>query len=460
MRELWTGLACAFLSSAVSAQELDLDPDTDGDGLTDFQETHKYFTDPKLADSDGDGTPDGDWNERREWTYTIRTIAQVLPPVTADVTNDDYQDARILEETERYIELEVIHYPLNTVAQGIEADPDWRQHLGAVEHWLEPGPTSNWDAELADALFEALAAEGIDPAELDDRTLVERASEWLCQHAQSHDGFSTYLTSFDEQGKPFVEPGLTAAVKRGESEENLTLEEQWQRELFAKGMFENARRGSCTSSAIYLSGCLRALGVPTRTILTTPLVDASDEREMQSLERLRHPEIRAQLKKALARLEHSWASHTFNEVWVGGRWRRLNYDRLGQNTLDPGLFGLLTHVATFHDWSDANMPATWGKRSAEAKHGRCLWRHESVPHGRAVGSVRCPLGPGAGDAATCPRTPAADDRPSLLVSLARAPRSGRHASQRCGSGGTRARSRRRVLCGPRHGAVHGLLRRR
>src|SRR5690606_38795397 len=46
----------------------------------------------------------------------------------------------------------------------------------------------------------------------------------------------------------------------------------------------------------------------------------------------------------------------------GGRWRRLNYERLGQDTLDPGLFGLMTHVATFRDWADARMPDTIGRR--------------------------------------------------------------------------------------------------
>jgi hypothetical protein len=34
-----------------------------------------------------------------------------------------------------------------------------------------------------------------------------------------------------------------------------------------------------------------------------------------------------------------WVSHTFDEVFVGGRWRRLNYDRLGQNVLDPQYLG-------------------------------------------------------------------------------------------------------------------------
>src|SRR6266850_5609269 len=92
------------------------DPDTDGDGLSDFQELHKYFTDPAKADTDGDGVPDGDWDERREFAYSVRSIVQVLAPVTGDVLCDDYQDARILERTGEVVELEVIHYPLNTVA--------------------------------------------------------------------------------------------------------------------------------------------------------------------------------------------------------------------------------------------------------------------------------------------------------------------------------------------------------
>jgi len=42
--------------------------DSDGDGLSDFDEVHKHRTDPREADSDGDEVPDGDWLERREHT--------------------------------------------------------------------------------------------------------------------------------------------------------------------------------------------------------------------------------------------------------------------------------------------------------------------------------------------------------------------------------------------------------
>ena len=39
---------------------LDLDPDTDNDGLTDFEEENTFYTDPNKPDTDGDGYSDGE----------------------------------------------------------------------------------------------------------------------------------------------------------------------------------------------------------------------------------------------------------------------------------------------------------------------------------------------------------------------------------------------------------------
>lgn len=64
-------LALMMVCPAVYGATQD-DPDRDGDGLSDFHETHKYGTDPAKADSDGDGVPDGDWLERREYEYTVQ----------------------------------------------------------------------------------------------------------------------------------------------------------------------------------------------------------------------------------------------------------------------------------------------------------------------------------------------------------------------------------------------------
>lgn len=368
MRGFSTALACvalAALPAALPARAGDgggAAGDADGDGLSDFHERHKYLTDPASADSDGDGVPDGGWEERREYAYTVRTVVQVLPPVTPDVLCDDYQDARILEARDDYVEMEVIHYPFNTVASAIRGNPGWRDELDAMGEYLRPGPTANWDAELVEEILAALAADGIDVSVLDDRETVERVSRWLLDHARHQDLFTAFASRLDESGEVGIHPALVEAVEREAGEKGLSVEEAWQSEIFAKGMFRNARRGSCTSSAIYLNGCLRAVGVPTRIVLTIPLIDASDERERALLSRLEHHGVRRICEQGTRGLERSWSSHTYNEVWVGGRWRRLNYHVLGQNILDERYFGLMTHVATFSDWVDGDLASTWGVR--------------------------------------------------------------------------------------------------
>jgi hypothetical protein len=80
---------------------VDSERDSDRDGLSDFHELHKYRTDPRSKDSDGDGIPDGDWDERREFTYSVRAVMQVLPPINVAALNDDYQDGRILQSRRR-----------------------------------------------------------------------------------------------------------------------------------------------------------------------------------------------------------------------------------------------------------------------------------------------------------------------------------------------------------------------
>lgn len=337
------------------------DPDRDRDGLSDFHEVHKYRTDPDKADSDGDGVPDGDWRERREYQYTIRTVVQVMRPVTPEFLSDDYQDARVLDETADYVELEVIHYPFNTVGETIGADPKWRQRAARMKRWTAPGPSSNWNKKMRRDLLAALKKDGIDAGRLDDKQLVQQASKWLCRHAKYNDSFTTFVTAFDDDGKPYLPEDLARAVPAGG--DGGRMAEQWERDMLARGMFENGVRGSCTSSATYLNGCLRALGIPTRIVLTIPIVDSNDPRELELLKRgIRHRALRRDTVAAIEKIKGSWASHTFNEVFVDGRWRRLNYDRLGQDIRSPGMFGILTHVATFWDWADAEMPKTIGRR--------------------------------------------------------------------------------------------------
>lgn len=341
------------------------DPDQDGDGLSDFAELHKHRTDPAKKDSDGDGEPDGDWNERREFAYTVRSVVRLLPPVTDEALTDDQQDGRVVRRTKEYVEIEVVHYPLHTAREAIVADPAWRKTVAAradLKPFLKPGKCARFDAAMAKELAAELAAAGTDPATADDVALVKAATRWLLDQTKFEDGFTTFC--FDlAGGKPKVQKGLEARVEQELARCGHDLGEQLARELLADSMFRQRVRGSCTSSAILWTACLRALGVPTRGVLYVPLVDASDPVERGWLETaLQHKKVRKIVRDALAPLQQSWSSHTMVEVFVGGRWQLLNYGTLGQPSLDRDYFGLMTHVATFADWSDADAASTIGLR--------------------------------------------------------------------------------------------------
>ena len=343
------------------------DPDGDGDGLSDFQELHKYFTDPARADSDGDGVPDGDWDERREFSYSVRAVLHVMAPFDVASMNDDYQDVRVLEQRPDLLEFEAIVYPFNTVAQTIVGDANWREPRPELEAYCAPGTCCNWDEALRAQLLSELASQGIDLAALDDAEAARAVSKWLMDRAAFEDSFTTFAVEF-EGGVPRVSRRQQSSVDETLRRSGRTLAQQFERELFGKGMFEEKVHGSCTSSAIYLSTGLKAAGLPTRTILCIPVVDANDEREVAWIDaRIAHTGVRSLLRRAAEEQRGSWTSHTFNEVFVGGRWRRLNYTQLGQNVVDPGSLGLMVHVHTFTDHAQAGLVG-WGDRASHPLH--------------------------------------------------------------------------------------------
>jgi len=332
--------------------------DRDGDGLSDFEETHKYGTDPDLKDSDNDGKPDGDWNERREFAYTVRSLVRVMRPAQAQ--SGVQQDARIVAETPEYVVLEVVHYPLNTAASALKGNRQWRKDATRPKEFLASTTTSSFTPKVRDTLLAELRAGGLDVEKCDDRELVEAAAKRLLDRAKYHRGFTTFFVEFAD-GKAAVKPGLEAAVARNRLE-GVSLADQWRRELFAADMFATKSHSSCTSTSIYFAGCMRALGIPARIVYCIPVIDASDPTEFRMLDRIRHPVVRETIQSALTRSRGSWSSHCYNEVYVGGRWWGLNYKTLGQPNLDRNYFGLMTHVLTVRDWSDAKIADTVGWR--------------------------------------------------------------------------------------------------
>jgi RNA polymerase sigma factor (sigma-70 family) len=339
------------------------DVDSDGDGLSDFQEIHKYRTDPGKFSTAGDGVSDGDWQRRRGFTYSIRSIVKVMPPVNLDALNDDYQDARVLSRSDHFVELEVVHYPLNTNAEAIRGNRDWRRDTGGMQQYLAPGITTNWDATMQRDLVAALRADGIDLDRLDDKELVTRAAAWLLAKSKFVNMFCTHYMYYPG-GKVTIYPGLDRKFESDKGDRGWTVQEQLDHELFGKSMFANLIHGTCTSTAVFLTTALRALGIPTRMVLGIPLVDGNDSAQIEMANSaIHHHRVRQVLLSGLSSTQ-GYANHTFNEVFVGGRWARLNYSKLGQNTLDANTMGLLTHVNTFNDLSEVPLAETWGKRYA------------------------------------------------------------------------------------------------
>jgi hypothetical protein len=295
----------------------------------------------------------------------MRTVVKVLRPCDPAAANDDYQDARVLSQTDEFVELEVIHYPLNTNAAAIEGSRDWKTPPTEAKADLAAGLTTNWDEPMRRDRLKALAADGIKLDELSDKEVVERVSAWLLKRGKYRYMFGTYFVHFPE-GKAEILPGLEDAFRREQGNTELPLAQHFEHELFGKGMYYNKCYGTCTSTATYLTTVLRALGIPTRMILAIPPVDGSDPAQVQLIkDHVAQHAVRRTLLDGIA--TSGFASHTYNEVYVGGRWRRLNYAALGQNSYGPGAMGMLTHVLTFRDLSDAGLTKTWGWRYGRAE---------------------------------------------------------------------------------------------
>jgi hypothetical protein len=350
------------------------DPDSDGDGLPDFQEIHKYRTDPRKKDTAGQGVSDGDWQQRREHTYSVRAVVRVMPPYNLKALNDDYQDVRVRKETKDFVELEVVVYPFNSNAEAIKGNPNWQKDYAGMKEYLTPGVTTNWDEPMRKDLLRELAKDGIDTDKLTDKEVVEQVSRWLFKRSRHREMFCTFYTGF-RGGKPEVLPGLEETFERDKGDPKWTVQQQFEHELFGREMFAHKTYGTCTSTAVYQTTVLRALGVPTRMILCIPLADGSGPAQVEMVEKgLTHNRVRNDALLGAISGGAGFASHTFCEVFVGGRWRRLNYTTLGQNVLERNYLGLMIHVHTFKDLSEANLAATWGARYAKGQ------RDEVFPH--------------------------------------------------------------------------------
>src|SRR5262249_47493460 len=148
---------------------------------------------------------DGEWDQRRQYAYTIRSVIRVMPPYDKKTLSDDYQDVRIRAENDKYVELEVVSYPFNTNAAAITENPNWKKDYAGMKEYLARGLTTNWDAPMQKQLLEELAKADIHPDRLTDKEVVERVTAWLLKSSKFRNSFTTHYVHFPK-GRPEILP--------------------------------------------------------------------------------------------------------------------------------------------------------------------------------------------------------------------------------------------------------------
>ena len=322
-------VAVSFMSSKTPLLDTDLDglpdkteveyrtdiakQDSDADGLTDYEEIRKYLTNPLESDSDGDGIGDSDWDERREYTYSIQAIVDLRPPFTLEEMQDFYQDVRMIEELgDDYTRFEVILYPeAREIINPAPFEPKDNQYTA-------PTFTKNYSAAMQDQLGD-LVKDALTDLEATLRIIRYLKAETRTIEIDKDLGYSTDLPlDFCMHLNP--EGDL---IKKGLGETSHTsMEEIESYVLFADSMFERGTRGACGSTSTLRGAMLRSVGLEEKLIFTIPLLYfyENDGTEVKIKDEYRDEEY-TMLPEGIP----AGVDHFFNMVRIGARWIRVDH---------------------------------------------------------------------------------------------------------------------------------------
>ncbi len=300
-----------------------------------------------------------------EDTYTITSILKVLKPCNPSVMTDPYQDVKVLSSDGTSITLSITYFPLNDKVRAMRIRT-YATKPGDLKSYLRPTVTCNWDLEMRAELVRDLKIDGIDPAKLKPAELVSKVAPWAFERsrfASNSDAMpSDWFIDFAGNA-PRVYPPTRKSFEDSKPDPHWTDQQVFDHQLFGRQMFEARYHGACTSSSIYLATILRALGVPTKILYFIPPCDANDSAQLKALSDAISRRVTRQTIMDGATLATGFANHMFNEVWLDGRWQRLNYSTLGQEIVDKDYLGLMTHIDTCADISETHLANTWGLRA-------------------------------------------------------------------------------------------------
>lgn len=298
----------------------------------------------------------------------------IRKPVDLRSMTNEYQEVVDFKDLGDSIKVTIKYDLLTSYNPQIRQNKDWQKDYQNMREYLEPGKTADWDPQMRSDLLAELKQVGIDPNVLTDKEVVEQVSSWIFSKFSYDSFFIPYFVSF-KSGESKVLTSAESVFKATMTQNNVTsVQQAFKRGLSGKNMYYNRTHGDCTASAILMSTVMRALGIPTRIVLTIPGVDALDINQMTALSKILG--ISIEEKNLMIGIESisaqaanfkngAFIAHTFNEVYIGNEWVKLNYNNLGQGNIWTSM-GLMTQINTFRDWADAYpVVESWGAKFAQ-----------------------------------------------------------------------------------------------
>lgn len=323
--------------------------DTDGDGLSDYDEYCKYRTTPTKADSDGDGIPDSDWNERREYTYTIRAVCEIRPPNQVGLMNDLYQDARRLDQAGRHQDstvVEMLIFPR------------------ATPHVVpQPYPPLSFPEPVAVCTGRTLAFNYSTQMQEEVRAIVgdvktdlaavERIVRWIEKETRVVNTLPEFGYFHVKNDEIIWDRHLGSA-----QEEQGVLHS----DFYGDSMFKARVHGTCSSIATLQVTMLRAAGLPARLIQTLPLINRYEADPEPLVDRMR---------RRMYAQGYEWgpggggANHMYTEVWLGGQWVRVDREVGIGPMVGSKLFVKVFSAADWNNLYPARAPQDWDNENRD-----------------------------------------------------------------------------------------------
>ena len=331
-------------------------PDSDKDGLTDYEEYCKYKTDPILADSDGDGTPDEDWNERREYTYSIRAVFELKLPWDLQSMNNLFQDARLVGHTvgnSTYTKIEVIIYPYASPVLLPDAYP-YQLPSETFRKYIQPTTDLNYSPEMQTEIQRILsgATHTLD--------VLAKLQHEIAQMKLTTPLYAPFVYTYMSKGKFVVDPTFFESLDHEVTDEE--VEEALAMNYFGDSMFRRRQYGACISRARLFASMLRAAGIPARVTMGIPLIyyyKGTGEWK-RLLENLSNEAVAGgfSYEKPSVPNEVTIVGHSQVEAYLNNHWIRLGY-QLNEGPLFAGTDQAFIKIIDAADFSEVDFTKTW-----------------------------------------------------------------------------------------------------